>query len=61
MSLNYAYKFHLENKLRFDLHFVASALPAALQVSLGLSDLCCFCENMTELSPELRQLELPCE
>ncbi|KRZ47332.1 hypothetical protein T02_12524 [Trichinella nativa] len=27
--------------------------------NLGLSDLCCFCKNTTELSPYLRQL--PCE
>ncbi|KRZ72097.1 hypothetical protein T10_8722 [Trichinella papuae] len=40
----------------FELYFVAPALLAALQFGLGLSDLCCFRENMTELLPELRQL-----
>ncbi|KRZ70447.1 hypothetical protein T10_1575 [Trichinella papuae] len=35
------------------------ALLADLQFGIGLSDLCCFRENMTELSPDLRQL--PCE
>ncbi|KRX18249.1 hypothetical protein T07_6060 [Trichinella nelsoni] len=41
-----------------NLHVVA-ALPADLQFRLGLSDLCCFCKNMTEFSPNLRLL--PCE
>ncbi|KRY42462.1 hypothetical protein T01_7456 [Trichinella spiralis] len=38
-----------------NLHVVA-AIPADLQFSLGLSDLCCFCKNMTEFSPNLRLL-----
>ncbi|KRZ11554.1 hypothetical protein T11_167 [Trichinella zimbabwensis] len=40
-------------------HFVISALLAAHQFDLGLPDLCCFRENITELSSELWQL--PCE
>ncbi|KRY15278.1 hypothetical protein T12_3791 [Trichinella patagoniensis] len=41
-----------------NLHVVA-ALPADPQFRLGLPNLCCFCENMTEFSPNL--LLLPCE
>ncbi|KRZ53694.1 hypothetical protein T02_4962 [Trichinella nativa] len=52
VDLNYGYK-------RLLVVFVAPALLAALQFSPGLSDLCCFCENMTELSSDLRLL--PCE
>ncbi|XP_003378734.1 junction plakoglobin [Trichinella spiralis] len=43
-------------KCWFELYIVVPALLAALQFSLGLSDLSCFRENMTELSPDLRQL-----
>ncbi|KRZ66995.1 hypothetical protein T10_6253 [Trichinella papuae] len=43
-------------KCRFELYFVVPALLVDLQFGLGLSDLCCFRENMTELSPDLRQL-----
>ncbi|KRZ96499.1 hypothetical protein T08_16053 [Trichinella sp. T8] len=52
VDLNYGYK-------RLLAVFVAPALLAALQFSPGLSDLCCFCENMTELSSDMRLL--PCE
>ncbi|KRZ10642.1 hypothetical protein T11_2642 [Trichinella zimbabwensis] len=44
------------NYIEFELYFVVPALLADLQFGLGLSDLCCFCENMTELSQDLRQL-----
>ncbi|KRZ03347.1 hypothetical protein T11_7356 [Trichinella zimbabwensis] len=44
---------------RFELYFVVPELLADLQLGLGLFDLCYFRENMTELSPDLRQL--PCE
>ncbi|KRZ02378.1 hypothetical protein T11_6924 [Trichinella zimbabwensis] len=43
-------------KCRFQLYFMVPTLKADLQFGLGLSDLCCFRENMTELSPDLRQL-----
>ncbi|KRZ13072.1 hypothetical protein T11_8719 [Trichinella zimbabwensis] len=47
------------NYAEFELYFVVPALLADLQFGLGLSDLCCFCENMTELSQDLRQLLSP--
>ncbi|KRZ70217.1 hypothetical protein T10_1833 [Trichinella papuae] len=47
------------NYAEFELYFVAQALLDALQFRLSLPGLCCFHENMTELSPELRKL--PCE
>ncbi|KRZ10018.1 hypothetical protein T11_15996 [Trichinella zimbabwensis] len=41
---------------KFELYFVVPALLDALQFGLGLSDLCCFRENMTELLPDMQQL-----
>ncbi|KRY67029.1 hypothetical protein T4B_5637 [Trichinella pseudospiralis] len=42
---------------QFGFYFVVPALATDLQFRLVWSDLCCFCENMTEsLSPNLRQL-----
>ncbi|KRY23332.1 hypothetical protein T12_16098 [Trichinella patagoniensis] len=38
---------------------IMQTLLADLQFDLDLSDLCCFCENMVELSPDMEQL--PCE
>ncbi|KRZ07354.1 hypothetical protein T11_10116 [Trichinella zimbabwensis] len=49
----------VENYAEFELNFVVPALLGDLQFGLSLSDLCCFRENMTKLSLDLRQL--PCE
>ncbi|KRY77170.1 hypothetical protein T4B_1315 [Trichinella pseudospiralis] len=50
---------YADRKWRVELYFLELALLAELQFSLSLSDLCCFLENMAELSSDLRQL--PCE
>ncbi|KRY40860.1 hypothetical protein T01_2585 [Trichinella spiralis] len=57
----------VKNPSEVDHHFTSDyltshaqiALLASHQFSLGLSHLCCFRENITELSQDLRQF--PCE